>query len=58
MKKDYTILVPSMLPFHFRLLTPVFAKSGYKFEVLTNEGEQEREEGLAHEHNDTCYQEL
>ena len=48
MKKDYTILVPSMLPIHFRLLTPVFAKSGYKLEVLTNEGEQVREEGLAH----------
>ena len=46
MKKDYTILVPSMLPIHFRLLTPVFAKSGYKLEVLTNEGEQVREEGI------------
>ena len=55
MKKDYTILAPSMLPIHFRLLTPVFAKSGYKLEVLTNEGEQVREEGLAHVHNDTCY---
>lgn len=55
MKKDYTILVPSMLPIHFHLLTPVFAKSGYKLEVLTNEGEQVREEGLAHVHNDTCY---
>lgn len=55
MKKDYTILVPSMLPIHFRLLTPVFAKSGYKLEVLTNEGDQVREEGLAHVHNDTCY---
>lgn len=44
-----------MLPIHFRLLTPVFAKSGYKLEVLTNEGEQVREEGLAHVHNDTCY---
>ena len=55
MKKDYSILVPSMLPIHFRLLTPVFAKSGYKLEVLTNEGEQVREEGLAHVHNDTCY---
>ena len=55
MKKDYTILVPSMLPIHFRLLTPVFAKSGYKLEVLTNEGDQVREEGLAHVHNDTWY---
>ena len=36
-------------------MTPVFAKSGYKLEVLINEGEQVREEGLAHVHNDTCY---
>lgn len=55
MKKDYTILVPGMLPIHFQLLTPVFAKSGYKLEVLKNEGDQVREEGLAHVHNDTCY---
>lgn len=55
MKKDYTILVPGMLPIHFQLLTPVFAKSGYELEVLKNEGDQVREEGLAHVHNDTCY---
>ena len=55
MKKDYKILVPGMLPIHFKLLTPVFAKSGYNLEVLTNEGDQVREEGLAHVHNDTCY---
>ncbi len=55
MKKDYTILVPGMLPIHFQLLTPVFAKSGYKLEVLKNEGDQVKEEGLAHVHNDTCY---
>ncbi len=55
MKKDYTILVPGMLPIHFQLLTPVFAKSGYKLEVLKNEGDQVREEGLSHVHNDTCY---
>lgn len=55
MKKDYTILVPGMLPIHFQLLTPVFAKNGYKLEVLKNEGDQVREEGLSHVHNDTCY---
>lgn len=55
MKKDHTILVPGMLPIHFKLLTPVFKKNGYQLEVLTNESDQVREEGLAHVHNDTCY---
>lgn len=55
-KKDqYTILVPGMLPIHFRLLKPTFEQSGYHIEVLANESEQVKEEGLAHVHNDTCY---
>ena len=55
-KRDqYTILVPSMLPIHFRLLKPIFKQSGYNIEVLTNDSEQVKEEGLAHVHNDTCY---
>jgi len=55
-KKDqYTILVPGMLPIHFRLLKPTFEQSGYHLEVLSNESEQVKEEGLAHVHNDTCY---
>ena len=36
MKETSTILVPSMLPIHFRLFTPIFAKNGYKVEVLEN----------------------
>ena len=37
-KKDqYTILVPGMLPIHFRLLKPTFEQSGYHLEVLSNE---------------------
>ena len=55
-KEDqYTILVPSMLPIHFRLLNPIFKQSGYNIEVLTNDSDQVKEEGLAHVHNDTCY---
>ena len=55
-KRDqYTILVPSMLPIHFRLLKPIFKQSGYNIEVLTNDSDQVKEEGLAHVHNDTCY---
>ncbi|MBR2801771.1 MAG: 2-hydroxyacyl-CoA dehydratase [Erysipelotrichaceae bacterium] len=55
MKKTHRILVPSMLPIHFKLLTPIFAKSGYQIEVLQNEGDSVREAGLSHVHNDTCY---
>ncbi|MBP3871374.1 MAG: 2-hydroxyacyl-CoA dehydratase [Faecalicoccus sp.] len=55
MKDSYTILVPYMLPIHFRLITPVFKKSGYTIVPLDNVGDGVREEGLSHVHNDTCY---
>ena len=55
MKETSTILVPSMLPIHFRLFAPIFAKEGYKVEVLDNMGDNVKEEGLSHVHNDTCY---
>ena len=55
MKETSTILVPSMLPIHFRLFTPIFAKNGYKVEVLENMKDSVKEEGLSHVHNDTCY---
>lgn len=54
-KDEYTILVPDMLPIHFRLLEPVFKNNGYHIEVLKNQDDQVKEEGLAHVHNDTCY---
>lgn len=52
---DKTLLIPSMLPIHFRLLKPVFEKEGYRLVVLDNETDQVKEEGLSHVHNDTCY---
>jgi len=55
MKKDYTILVPDMLPIHFNLLRSVFIKHGYKMEVLNNKGNSVVNEGLKYVHNDTCY---
>ena len=55
MKDSYTILVPYMLPIHFRLITPVFKKSGYTIVPLDNVGDGVREQGLSHVHNDTCY---
>ena len=43
-----------MLPIHFRLFTPIFARNGYKVEVLENMKDSVKEEGLSHVHNDTC----
>lgn len=55
MKKDYTILVPNMLPRHFKLFLQVFKNYGYKLELLETSGHAIIEEGLKYVHNDTCY---
>ena len=55
MKKDYTILIPDMASIHFKLLKSVLQTSGYKVEILRNEGPSVVEEGLKYVHNDTCY---
>lgn len=55
MKRDYTILLPQMLPVHFEILSAIFNEYGYKTEVLTNEGKSVADCGLKYVHNDTCY---
>lgn len=55
MKKDYTLLIPSMAKIHFELLKNVFRNYGYQVELLTNEGRELVDEGLKYVHNDTCY---
>lgn len=55
MKKDYTILVPTMLPTHFKLIINVMKNYGYKMELLENEGKAVIDNGLKYVHNDTCY---
>lgn len=55
MKREYTILVPNMLPYHFDILMDVLGQRGYKLEVLKTEGRTIIDEGLKHVHNDTCY---
>ncbi len=55
MKKEHTILVPSMADIHFRLLTRIFPHYGYKIELLQNEGRSVVDMGLKYVHNDTCY---
>lgn len=55
MKNKYTILIPSMLDFHMKLFKGIFEQSGYKAEIMTNEGQKIIDEGLKYVHNDTCY---
>ncbi len=55
MKKDYTILVPEMLPIHFEILKPIFVNAGYKIELLHSSNPEIKQLGLRYVHNDTCY---
>ena len=55
MKKDYTILVPNMLPVHFKIMKPIFENEVYKIEFLNNDGNSVVNNGLKYVHNDTCY---
>lgn len=55
MKKTHTILVPDMLPIHFKLIISVFRQRGYKFELLQTSSREVVDEGLKNVHNDTCY---
>lgn len=53
--EGYTILLPNMLPTHFALLARVFELEGYKAELLEDESDDIKEEGLKNIHNDACY---
>ncbi len=55
MIKDHTILIPNMLPMHFRLIAQVLRTYGYKVELLETSGHQIADTGLKYTHNDTCY---
>lgn len=55
MRKDYTILIPTMLPMHFRLIEKIMNSYGYNAVLLENTGTEVRDCGLKYVHNDTCY---
>ncbi|MBQ3264795.1 MAG: 2-hydroxyacyl-CoA dehydratase [Ruminococcus sp.] len=55
MRRDYTILVPTMLPIHFKLISNVLVRYGYKIDFLENVDGNIKESGLRYVHNDTCY---
>ena len=55
MAKDYTILIPTMLPMHFQMIACILRTYGYKIELLDTSGPEIAETGLKYVHNDTCY---
>ena len=55
MKDSYTILVPDMLPVHFKLIINILKKYGYNVELLQTSTREVVDEGLKNVHNDTCY---
>lgn len=55
MKRTHTILMPNMLPTHFKLIRGVLGDCGYKTELLDTCGQRIVEQGLKFVHNDMCY---
>ncbi len=55
MKETHTILIPNMLPVHFRLVKRILETFGYKTELLETSGPHIAETGQKYVHNDTCY---
>ena len=55
MKDTHTILIPTMLPIHFNLMSQIMNQHGYHTEVLQNESQSVVNEGQRNVHNDTCY---
>lgn len=55
MKREYTILMPMMLPIHFTFIQRIFRHAGYNMELLDTSHSAIVEEGLSSVHNDTCY---
>jgi len=55
MHREYTLLMPQMLPVTFTMLKKVFELYGYKVVMLTTTHRGIVETGLKYVHNDTCY---
>lgn len=54
-REEYTILVPDMLPIHFKLIIAIYKRYGYHMELLQTSGRNIIDEGLKNVQNDTCY---
>ncbi len=54
MRKEYTILVPQMAPYHFEYLVEALNSEGYNAELLHNTDYNLIHEGMKYSHNDIC----
>ena len=55
MKRDYTILMPQMLPTTFAMIKRCMELEGYTVDMLTSTHRGIVDTGLKYVHNDTCY---
>ena len=56
MKKDYTILVPTMLPVHIQLVCKIMRSYGYNAVMLEPSMDRKiPDTGIKYVHNDICY---
>ena len=55
MRKEYTILIPNMLPIHWNFVVRIFSFYGYNVEFIDSTDRAIIDEGLRSVHNDTCY---
>ena len=55
MKKEYTLLMPQMLPVTFTIIKKLFELDGFKIDLLTSNHRGIVDTGLKYVHNDTCY---
>ena len=55
MKKEYTMLVPQMLPMHFAMLVRIMQTQGYNVEMLNTSGKSILDYGQKYVHNDACF---
>lgn len=55
MKETHTILIPMMLPIHFKMFKILLNLEGYNVEVLETNSPNIVNLGLKYVHNDTCY---
>ncbi len=54
-RREHTIYAPQMAPVHFRLVTAVLNRLGYRTELLERVSPADVETGLKYVNNDACY---